>query len=91
MGFAKYKRIVNRILFDYQTDAEEILKQLKEIVKNYGKATVKDLLDLVRVTPEPDNDKSGWYSFDGANIYAVDHHGKPVYCLELPNPGSLTD
>ena len=33
MGFAKYKRIVNRILFDYQTDAEEILKQLKEIVK----------------------------------------------------------
>ena len=88
MSFEVRKRIPKNGIFDYQTDAEEVLK---ELINDYGKATVKDLWDLIGVTPDSDDDKTGWNNLDDARIFPVEHRGKCCYCLELPNPVAIAD
>ena len=50
----KFERNVESIAFAYETDAIDTLVHLKDIIKAYGRVTVKDLMDLVGVAPNPD-------------------------------------
>ena len=52
----KFERNVESIEFAYEMDAADTLSQLKDIIKNYGRVTVKDLMDLVGVTPKRDEE-----------------------------------
>ena len=47
----KFERNVESIAFAYETDAIDTLVHLKDIIKAYGRVTVKDLMDLVGMTP----------------------------------------
>ena len=53
----KFERNVESIVFAYETDAIDTLVHLKDIIKAYGRVTVKDLMDLVGVAPNPDDDR----------------------------------
>lgn len=55
----KFERNVESIAFAYETDAIDTLVHLKDIIKAYGRVTVKDLMDLVGVAPNPDDDRLG--------------------------------
>lgn len=49
----KFERNVESIVFAYETDAIDTLVNLKDTIKAYGCVTVKDLMDLVGVAPNP--------------------------------------
>lgn len=87
----KFERNVESIEFAYEMDAADTLSQLKDIIKNYGRVTVKDLMDLVGVTPKPDDDKLGWYNVDDATINMIKRDEEHPYCLMLPHPVSFND
>ena len=55
----KFERNIESIMFAYETDAADTLLQLKDIINTYGRVTVKDYMDLIGVTPNPDDDKLG--------------------------------
>ena len=61
----KFERNVESIAFAYETDAIDTLVHLKDIIKAYGRVTVKDLMDLVGVAPNPDDDRLGWLNHGG--------------------------
>lgn len=87
----KFERNIESIMFAYETDAADTLLQLKDIINTYGRVTVKDYMDLIEVTPNPDDDKLGWYNVDEAAINMVEQNEEYPYCLMLPHPVSFND
>ena len=85
VGFA----IEASIVFAYETDAIDTLVNLKDIIKAYGRVTVKDLMDLVGVAPNPDDDRLGWLNVDDATINLIEQDKEHPYCLMLPHPVSF--
>lgn len=53
--------------------------------------TVKDLMDLVGVAPNPDDDRLGWLNVDDATINLIEQDKEHPYCLMLPHPVSFND
>lgn len=84
-----FKRNVESIVFSYEVDAIDTLAHLKDIIKAYGRVTVKDLMDLVGVAPNPDDDKLGWRNVDNATVNMVEQNKEHPYCLTLPHPVSF--
>lgn len=68
----KFERNVESIAFAYETDAIDTLVHLKDIIKAYGRVTVKDLMDLVGVAPNPDDDRLGWLNVDDTTINLIE-------------------
>lgn len=77
----KFERNVESIVFAYETDAIDTLVQLKDIIKAYGRVTVKDLMDLVGVA----------LNLDDATINLIEQDKEHPYCLMLPHPVSFND
>lgn len=77
----KFERNVESIAFTYETDAIDTLVHLKDIIKAYGRVTVKDLMDLVGVAPNPDD----------TTINLIEQDKEHPYCLMLPHPVSFND
>lgn len=77
----KFERNVESIAFAYETDAIDTLVHLKDIIKAYGRVTVKDLMNLVGVAPNPDD----------ATINLIEQDKEHPYCLMLPHPVSFND
>lgn len=87
----KFERNVESIAFAYEMDAIDTLVHLKDIIKAYGRVTVKDLMDLVGVAPNPDDDRLGWLNVDDATINLIEQDKEHPYCLMLPHPVSFND
>lgn len=77
--------------FRNETDAIDTLVHLKDIIKAYGRVTVKDLMDLVGVAPNPDDDRLGWLNVDDTTINLIEQDKEHPYCLMLPHPVSFND
>ena len=71
--------------------AIDTLVHLKDIIKAYGRVTVKDLMDLVGVAPNPDDDRLGWLNVDDTTINLIEQDKEHPYCLMLPHPVSFND
>lgn len=79
------------IIFTNKTRAAWILQQLKDFIKLYGAATVKDLHQLYGVTWTIKDNLSGWVDLDSASIReeTYDIHATE-YILALPKPIPLS-
>lgn len=78
---------VNDINFDRRADAESTLKHMREIIDDYGYATVSDYCDLVGGPSEYIDSQFGWYSLDGAKI--CDDATGFYYEIHFPEPVDL--
>lgn len=70
------------VIFEYRTDAEEVLSKMTDLIKNYGRASIMDLYDLVGITSTYDDRQRGWYDLKSAYVQPVDKG----YNISLPEP-----
>jgi hypothetical protein len=74
------------IIIATRGEAEDVLDALREMIDNYGSASVSDFYDLVDFTAEFTDAKWGWESLADAGVRAV----KGGYVLMLPPTVPLT-
>lgn len=70
------------VIFEYRTDAEEVLSKMTDLIKNYGRASITDLYDLVGIALTYDERQRGWYDLKSAYVKPVDKG----YNISLPEP-----
>lgn len=70
------------IMFESKPDAEEVLKQMDDIMEEYKIVTVSDFYDLVGKTGEYTDQKYGWKNIRNAHVVS----GRDGYRIELPKP-----
>lgn len=75
----------DEIVLDTRHEAELVLDNLEELIKQYGQATVTDLYDLVNITSSFADEKWGWTDLSHANV----SHVRDGYLLNLPKPETL--
>lgn len=66
-------------------EAEAVIDQLVELIKNYEVANVNDFYDMVGITGSFTDDKWGWYDLRGARAERV----REGYLVSLPKPEPL--
>lgn len=70
-------------------ECEIILKEMRQIIKNYGFVTRADYYDLIGLDVRSGDDKVGWHSILGARIHMVKNEYGRWYELILPEPVDL--
>ena len=70
------------VIFEYRTDAEDVLSRMTDLIKYYGRVSVADLYDLMGITSANDDCHRGWYEIKSAYIQPVDKG----YNISLPEP-----
>ena len=70
------------ITFESKPDAEEVLRQMDDIMDEYKIVTVSDFYDLVGETGEYTDRKYGWTNIRNAHVV----RGRDGYKIELPKP-----
>lgn len=66
--FRKNERVIKHVILDTKEEAEIVLSHLKDLISDYGMATVADFYDLVgEPSIFPDNDW-GWIDISSAFI-----------------------
>jgi hypothetical protein len=70
------------IVLSTRVEAEEVIDRLFDIIATYESATVKDLYEMVGVSPEYTDDKWGWTDIRGSGVNRI----KNGYLLDLPRP-----
>jgi hypothetical protein len=63
-----------------RAEAEDVLDRLRDLINDYGVATVNDFYDLMGLTGEFTDDKWGWYDMRNARINPV----RGGYTFRLP-------
>lgn len=53
------------VIFAYRTDAEDVLSHMTDLIKNYGRASIADLCDLVGISSLDGDRQCGWYDLIG--------------------------
>lgn len=76
----------DEIILDTRPEAEEVMDRLFDMVSQYGEATVKDLYELVGISPTYTDDKWGWTDLQGLKCERLRNGG---YLLDLPRPEPL--
>lgn len=83
-GYNDYK---SRTMFDYddiflesRKDAENVLKQMHDIINDYGILSVADMFDLVGEPANYTMNKYGWHNIDNAEIV----HTREGYKIKMP-------
>lgn len=83
-GYNDYK---SRTMFDYddiflesRRDAENVLKQMHDIINDYGILSVADMFDLVGEPANYTMNKYGWHNIDNAEIV----HTREGYKIKMP-------
>lgn len=71
--------------FEMRGDADDVLCQLKDGIRQYGQVTVGDVWDAMGMTPVNTDYNYGWYNLDGSYIKGV----PGGYRLVLPHPVPL--
>ena len=75
------------VIFEYRTDAEDVLSRMTDLIKYYGRVSVADLYDLVGITSANDDCYRGWYDMRSAYVQAVNGG----YIIRLPKPVALNN
>lgn len=70
----------SEIILEKRSDAEDVLDRLRDLIGDYGMATVSDFYDLVGLTGEFTDDKWGWRDLRNARI----HPTRDGYTLRFP-------
>lgn len=65
---------VERIIFDTEEDAIEVVKQMREIIRGYGFVTVADYYELAGLIANYADNKYGWAEIPVFSII-TDHIG----------------
>lgn len=83
-GYNDYK---SRTMFDYddiflesRRDAENVLKQMHDIINDYGILSVADMFDLVGEPANYTMNKYGWHNIDNAEIVRT----REGYKIKMP-------
>lgn len=74
------------VLFIRRKDAEEVLDQMRDLIKLYGFATVADFVDLSSVTTSYRDSRYAWSNLDDASIQTRDVVGNIFYMISFPEP-----
>jgi hypothetical protein len=69
------------ITIDNRGEAEQVLRQMCDLIDTYGVVTVADLYDLVGVTGDYTDNKYGWTNLGNARIVRTRDGG---YLIDLP-------
>ncbi|MDU8690055.1 hypothetical protein RX411_01935 [Faecalibacterium prausnitzii] len=75
------------VIFEYCTDAEDVLNHMTDLIKIYGRASIADLYDLAGITSANDDCQRGWYNLESAYVQPVDKG----YNISLPEPVALNN
>ena len=75
----------DNITFESRSQAESVLSDLKETIKNHGRATVSDLLNLSGMLSHYTDAGIGWYNLDYVPITRI----RAGYILDLPRAMKL--
>jgi hypothetical protein len=59
----------SEIILERRSDAEDVLDKLRDLIGDYGMATVNDFYDLIGLTGEFTDDKWGWRDLRNARIH----------------------
>jgi hypothetical protein len=68
------------IIFQTRGDAESVLNNLVDLIKDYGQSSVNDLYDMVGKTGDFTDDRYGWTDLSSSRIRAV----RGGYIIEFP-------
>lgn len=77
----------NEIILDSRGIAEKVLEQLRDMIAQYGSASVADLMELVNLDSSFTDWKYGWTNLRGSTVKRV----RGGYLIVLPRPEILTD
>lgn len=72
----------DEILLQTRAEAEEVIERLRDLIEQYGTATVADMLTLVDISPEYTDGNWGWDDLSDARI----HRDREGYLLDFPKP-----
>ena len=75
------------VIFEYCTDAEDVLNHMTDLIKIYGRASIADLYDWAGITSANDDCQRGWYNLESAYVQPVDKG----YNISLPEPVALNN
>lgn len=67
-SYPRNSRQPAELVFDSRADAKQTLSIMREYIRDYGKATVKDLYSIVDMPTEFPMTRCGWYDLDDAAI-----------------------
>lgn len=59
------------VIFEEKADAEEVLDTLRNLIEDYGQATIGDFYDAAGITPDNNfskNEEYGWYDLNRAYV-----------------------
>lgn len=70
------------VIFEYRTDAEDVLSRMTDLIKDYGRISIADLYDLVGISSAYADSQRGWCDLKSAYVQAVDKG----YNISLPEP-----
>lgn len=73
----------DEIILESRGEAEQVVDTLRDMVSQYGSASVSDLYGLVGISSAYTDQKYGWNNLQGAN---VQHVRGGAYLLNLPRP-----
>lgn len=71
------------IVFEEKADAEEVLDTLRNLIEDYGQATIGDLYDAAGMTPDKNftkNEEYGWEDLSHATV----KYSRDGYFISLP-------
>lgn len=78
----------DELILPTRVEAEECIDRLTDLIQRYDFASVKDLYEMLGVTPEYTDDKWGWTDLRTAGVkYIPNPKG---YLLDLPKPEPIT-
>ena len=72
--------VMDEIIVDTRGEAYEIIRELEELIEQYGSASVSDLNDLIGETGEWTDNKWGWFDLGSSKIVRV----RDGYLVDLP-------
>lgn len=81
---ARSQHDFDTVILGSRGDAEVILDRLRELISQFGQATVEDYYDLVGITGDFPDNKWGWYDLRPA--IATIRHASGGYIVALPRP-----
>ena len=89
-GYSEYYRRSTKprdekYILSSEDEAKEVLEGLRDILNNYGLASVADYKDLVGVAGTVDDNMQGWTDLSGAEVVGS-FHG---WTVVLPEPTKL--
>lgn len=70
------------LIFENRADAEEVLRNMYDLIDEFHVASVKDLYGFAGMSTDYTKEKYGWFQLDGAEVVRVSNG----YLLNLPKP-----